>query len=382
MDRDSTSCNIPIIVLSFGAIVLNILMIWLVWIRKQVQGRFRKLLINLGIIDILITVSTLLRVSVHDGDNYPYFLVITRSLFKYTRWLRFISLLWIVTERVLAVYKPVKYRTTYSHYSICKILISLWLLPLVYTVVAGILNGTTYPRRKNYRVICAHTLVLVTISCLNISIPHGIAKEARVSSVLSKRKIANKTEQTRLNRERKSAILSFCIVSAFIACNIPVIVAQFWYGKTLPVIAASCNTTRSRLMISISFLIVIDIIFDPIVYFFVYELSSLCLNKDVRARNLKAACGSKNAFSDKDISLKVRKDENSVMENAVKPEAFTENVSSHENEPNKGRSNEFLTDDIIVHTKGSQKTNDQVSEMIEIKEGSKGRDSSDVIECS
>ena len=102
----------------------------------------------------------------------------------------------------------------------------------------------------------------------------------------------------------------------------------------------------------------------------------------MRARNSNAACGSKNAFNDKDISLKVHKDENSVMENAVKPEVFTENVSSNENEPNKGRSNEFLTDDIIVHTKGSQKTNDQVSEMIEIKEGSKGRDSSDVIECS
>ena len=386
MDGDSSSCNIPIYILSFAAVVLTLVMIWLVWIRKQVEGRFRKFLINLGIIDILLIVSTLLRVSISDGDNSAYFLVITRSLFKYTRWLRFISLAWIVTERVLAVYKPIKYRSTYSHYSICKILISLWLLPLVYTVVAGILNGTAYPRKKNFIVKCAHTLILVIISCLNISLPLGIAKQARVSIALSKQRseTARKIEQTRFNQERKSAILAFFIVGAFTVCNIPVIVAQFWYENTLPVIAASCNITNSRFMKSVSFLVVLDIVFDPIVYFFVQQLSTLRRDKGVRARNLDAACGSKDTSNVKNRNLKAAKDENSVVENAVRSEAFTTNVSRRPSEilSNKARSNEFLTNDIIVHTRGYQDMKDQVPEMIEVEEESKVGDSGGIIECS
>ena len=384
MEIDSSTCKIPFFVLSFGAVVLNMAMIWFVWIRKHVEGRFRKLLINLGIIDILFIVSTLLRVYIHESDNYPYSLVITRSLFKYTRWVRFISLLWIVIERVLAVYKPMKFRTKYSRYSICKILVLLWLLPFVYNVLAGIQNGTTYPRRKNYIAISAHALVLIILSCLNILLPVGIAKQARVSIALFKRKskIANTAGKNRFNRERKAAILAFTIVSAFILCSIPVIVVQFWYETTVPVIVASCNITSSRIMISTSFLIVLDIVVDPIVYFFGNPFSSLCLDRNVRARNLNAVCGAKKISNVMNRSPKVSKDENSFMENAVPLEALAKNVSNCRIVSKKARSNEFMTDEVIPHMRGSQKENVHVSEMIEIKEVSKVGDSGGVIECS
>ena len=381
MDRDSSSCKIPIFVLSFGVIVLNIMMIWLVWIRKQVEGRFQIMLINLGVIDTIYSVSFLLWISVQDRDNDTHFLIFSRFLFQYGKWVRFFSLLWIVTERVLAVYKPIKYRTKYSYYSNCKILTLLWLLPLVCIAISDIKVARN--ARERYSVaMYGQTVMLVIISCLNIAVPFGISRKSRNSVAVCKPKTAKRSGVIRRKREKKSAILAFFIVSAFIVCNIPAIVSQFWYDKSFAYIVASCSMKGSSFLVSTTLLVVIDIVLDPILYFFANQFSGLSLERTVPERDFNTGYSLKDIVGDKDRLAKVPEEDDGVMGNTSQVRTITKGVSNGEMSSNKGRISAFLTNEIIVHATGSQIKNYKVPVMIEVKSECKVSENACISNCS
>lgn len=369
MDRDSSSCKIPIFVLSFGAFVTNIVMIWLVLIRKQVEGRFRIQLINLGIIDISFVISVVLRVSIQDGDDNIYLLIFFRSLFQCCKWVRFFSLIWIVTERVLAVYKPIQYRNKYSHYSCCKIVIILWVLPLVYVVVVGIIKGKKNVNQKFCVPLYGHTLILVIVSCMNIAVPFGIAKKTRNSVAVCKSKTSRRRGMIRTKREKKSAMLTFFLVSAFIVCNIPAVVAHFLYGKGLAEIAASCNMKISSFTASALFLTVIDVTLDPILYFFANHLNSLYPKRIVMKRGVNAVCGLKGTVGD-----------NNRL-NTSQVRAITKDFSNDEILSDKARSGSFLTKEISMHAMGSQ-CKSKVPVIIEVEDEGRVAEDGCISECS
>ena len=290
MDRDNLDCKIPIIMLCIGTIISHGVLIWFAWKSKKLNDRFRILVINVGLINILFIISNLMRISMYDAlQNDNYFIACTRSFFKYTRWVRFLILSWIAIERVLACWKPIKFRTVYSHYSTRKILACLWLFPLIYAFIMGKIRFGRFPTDRVNIPVYLHGLMLVFLTSLYASIPCGMRKSIKitVTSPQAACESARRARVTRINREWRTAIIAFGIVSTHVICNLPIIITAYVSNTNLPLIAVSCSKRQSRLVEAANFLFIIDVALDPIWYFFGNYLSDSCFNKVGRRKSLQ-----------------------------------------------------------------------------------------------
>ena len=382
MDSQPSACKILTILLSITAIVLNVAMIWFAGMRRRVERGFRILLINLGIIDILFVMSVLIRVSFNGGDSDKYFLVLTRSFFKFTRWVRFLSLTWIATERVMAVWRPIKFRTVYSHFSKYKIVACLWLLPLIYTVVIGMRKGTSYSDQESRFAIYGNVSIVVALSCLNMAIPFGMSKNAMTVRSLPKQHLSVggiSAKAPRITQERKPAVLAFCVVTSFIVFSIPAIIAQLRHSTTLPVITGACNTRQSTLIVGTSFAIILDMVLDPILYFFSTHGNHLCFGKrNIRVTNVKMIAISKNTSRDENLFPKVSVSVTGDKKSAVHSQAIANKGSEIELNPPKVQAGTLLPCKVLVHAQSSEDMLGRVQEMAETKEQTNTTDFSDI----
>ena len=382
-----SNCTVATIFLSVCAIILNFAMLWLVWMKKRLEGRFRIMLINLGIIDILFIISTLLRVSVPGSDDHTYVLILTRSFFKYIRWVRFFTLAWITIERALAVFKPLEYKTKYSYYSLYKIVGCLWTVPLLYVVIAGIVKRRNYPQRRVLIVICLKAVFLVILSCINMAVPIGVRKTPKISPSLSipPLEVRQRVRQARRNQERKPALLIFCLVSTYIISNTIAIIAQILHNTTLPVIVASCNMKQPGLLTATSFIVIIDIILDPMLYFF--------FNHVIKKYSSKQTSLSKPLALDKISAVKNTSIEacrlRRIPEGAGTPIASDDEMDTVSKLVSNGelllptvRCQAFETDEIIVHAKRSQTKHIEVEENVKVNEDRNCDDSRRNSNCS
>ena len=375
MDNELHNCKITTIMLSVGGIVLNVVMLWLVWIKKRLEGRFRIMLINLGIIDILFIIGTLLRVSVPGSDDHTYALILTRSFFKYIRWARFCTLAWITIERALAVFKPLEYKTKYSFYSLYKIVGCLWTIPLLYVVIAGIVKRKNYPQREVFIVICLDAVFLVILSCINIAVPIRIRKAPKTLPSLSipPLEVRQQARKARSNRERKPALMIFCLVSTYIISNTIAIIAQILHNTTLPVIVASCNMKQPGLLTATSFIVIIDMILDPMLYFFfshiikTYSSKQTPLNKPLTLDKISAV---KNASFEACRLRRIPEEAPAVMANEDKMDIVSRSVSNDEILLPNVIYQAFETDEIRVHATSSQTKHIKVEETVNVSNDS------------
>ena len=82
---------------------------------------------------------------------------------------------WIAIERVSAIWRPVKFRTVYSDFSKYKLVACLWFLPLIYTVVIGVVKGMI---QENHFAVYANVSIAIALSCLTMAMPFGMSKKA------------------------------------------------------------------------------------------------------------------------------------------------------------------------------------------------------------
>ena len=381
------NCTVATIFLSVCAIILNVAMLWLVWIKNKLEGRFRIMLINLGIIDILFIIGTLLRVSVPGSDGHTYVLILTRSFFKYIRWVRFLTLAWITIERALAVFKALEYKTKYSYYSLYKIVGCLWAIPLLYVVIAGIVKSKNYPRRKVFIVICLNAVFLVILSCINMAVPIGIRKTPKISPSLPMQtsEARQQVRQARRNRERKPALLIFCLVSTYIISNTIAIIAQILHNTTLPVIVASCNMKQPGLLTATHFIVIIDIILDPMLYFFFnhvikkYSSKQTPLSKPLALDKISAV---KNASFEACKLRRIPEEAGTPIASVDEMDTVSKLVSNGELLLPTVRCQAFETDEIIVHAKRSQTKHINVEENVKVNEDRNCGDSRRSSNCS
>ena len=340
MNREELDCKIPMILLLASTIIINGVMTWLVWVRKKVVGRFRIMIINVGVINLLFVITNITRISMYDTfHNDKYFTALTRSFFKYTRWVRFFVIVWIAVERLLAVWQPIKFKAVYSHYSKVKIIACIWLVPLLYVSISGFLQFGKYSSHRVNLPLYLHGLMLISLVILYAGIQLGITGSFR--SVASSSETANQIRAARISHEKKSLIFAFGINGTFIVCNLLAVVTEILHDTNLPLIAVSCNTRQSSMTEAANFMLIIDILVDPIWYYFGHYFSNLSRKKTPSRRiqqnrpNLKndPCCLSehRDSFSErKDTEAKPRQPEDvdAVSQNKVHKRKFTVKVSS------------------------------------------------------
>ena len=225
--------------LSYTAIMLNIVTIHAIRKASSLPDTLKTLLLNLAVTDVgvglivqSIYTSLLVKWSQQNGEdcNFRYAFVIISSTFCLASFLGVVA---ISVDRFLAIHLHLRYQELVTHKRVVAVVISIWLLSVIFPVVVLWLLSDMY----SLLTFCLGIFGLVLTTLVYIRIYLTTRRHKNQIQALQVQDLGENKEMAGFARLVKSAVGIFYVYLVFLICYLPFLiclVATEIYGPSIP----------------------------------------------------------------------------------------------------------------------------------------------------